>query len=54
MVRVVGHAATSYLATLQADGTTRHMLDRMFDFRQLNAVIGTDDMLQQGERYRDL
>ena len=54
MVRVVGHAATHYLSTLLAEGTTRQMLDRMFDFRQLNAVIGTDDMLQQGERYRDL
>jgi 2-methylisocitrate lyase-like PEP mutase family enzyme len=54
MVRVVGHAASHYLATLQADGTTRQMLDRMFDFRQLNDVIGTDDMLQQGQRYRDL
>jgi 2-methylisocitrate lyase-like PEP mutase family enzyme len=54
MVRVVGHAATHYLSTLLAEGTTRQMLDRMFDFRQLNDVIGTDDMLQQGERYRDL
>lgn len=54
MVRVVGQAATSYLATLQADGTTRGMLDRMFDFQRLNDAIGTDAMLQQGERYRDL
>jgi 2-methylisocitrate lyase-like PEP mutase family enzyme len=54
MVRVVGAAATSYLATLRQDGTTRGMLDRMFDFRRLNEVIGTDDMLRQGDRYRDL
>ena len=54
MLRVVGHAATSYLATLQSDGTTRDMLDRMFDFQRLNDVIGTDGMLQIGERYRDL
>lgn len=54
MVRVVGHAATSYLATLKADGTTRGMLDRMFDFRQLNDVIGTDAMLRHGDRYKDL
>jgi 2-methylisocitrate lyase-like PEP mutase family enzyme len=54
MLRVVGHAATNYLATLRSDGTTRRMLDRMFDFRQLNDVIGTDDLLRQGERYRDL
>jgi len=54
MVRVVGHAATNYLATLKAEGTTRGMLDRMFDFRRLNDVIGTDDMLRDGERYREL
>ena len=53
MVRVVGKAATDYLATLQRDGTTRGMLDRMFDFRGINAVIGTDAMLAQGERYRE-
>jgi len=54
MVRVVGHAASGYLATLRAEGTTRGMLDRMFDFQGLNAVIGTDAMLRDGERYREL
>jgi len=54
MVRVVGHAATNYLATLQSDGTTRGMLDRMFDFRRLNDVVGTDGMLQNGDRYKEL
>jgi len=54
MVRVVGHAATNYLGTLKSDGTTRNMLDRMFDFRRLNEVIGTDAMLRDGERYKDL
>ena len=36
MVRVVGHAATNYLETLRSEGTTRGMLDRMFDFKRLN------------------
>ncbi len=54
MVRVVGHAATNYLATLRSEGTTRGMLDRMFDFQRLNDVIGTGAMLQDGERYQDL
>ena len=54
MLRVVGYAATSYLATLRADGTTRGMLDRMFDFQQLNGVIGTDGMLAAGDAYREL
>ena len=53
MARVVGHAASAYLATLAAEGTTRGMLDRMWDFRRLNEVIGTDDMLQTGKRYED-
>ncbi len=51
MVRVVGAAASQYLATLKSDGTTRGMLDRMFDFSRLNATVGTDLMLQTGERY---
>jgi 2-methylisocitrate lyase-like PEP mutase family enzyme len=51
MVRVIGKAATDYLATLQKDGTTRGMLDRMFDFRGISAVIGTDEMLRGGDRY---
>ncbi len=51
MVRVIGLAASSYLATLRAEGTTRTMLDRMLDFSSLNDVIGTDELLRHGERY---
>ena len=51
MVRVVGLAASQYLATLKAEGTTRGMLDRMFDFPRLNATVGTDAMLRAGEQY---
>ena len=54
MVRVVGQAATDYLATLRSTGTTRSMLDRMFDFQRLNEVIGTDSLLRHGEQYQDL
>ncbi len=54
MVRVVGYAAMNYLNVLKADGTTRGMLDRMFDFSRLNEVIGTNEMLRHGDRYRDL
>ena len=54
MVRVVGQAATDYLVTLRSAGTTRGMLDRMFDFQRLNEVIGTDSLLRDGERYQDL
>ena len=51
---MVGFAARQYLAMLQGDGTTRGMLDRMFDFRRLNEVVGTEGMLQDGDRYKDL
>ena len=51
MVRVVGEAATKYLATLRQDGTTRNMLGQMFDFSLVNEVIGTQEMLRHGETY---
>jgi 2-methylisocitrate lyase-like PEP mutase family enzyme len=53
MVRVLGRAAQMYLETLQRDGSTAGILDRMFDFRALNEVIGTDDMLATGDKYKD-
>jgi 2-methylisocitrate lyase-like PEP mutase family enzyme len=53
MMRVVAKAGADYLATLKRDGTTGNMLDRMQDFRGINAVIGTDDMLAAGRRYEE-
>jgi 2-methylisocitrate lyase-like PEP mutase family enzyme len=52
MVRVTMKAGADYLATLKRDGTTRDMLDRMHDFAKLNEVIGTADMLREGDRYK--
>jgi len=51
MVRVLSHAASMYLKALKRDGTTAGILDRMLDFRGLNAVIGTAEMLASGEKY---
>ncbi len=53
MIRVVSRAATDYLATLRRDGTTRNMLERMFDFRRVNDIVGTDAILQLGDQYRE-
>jgi 2-methylisocitrate lyase-like PEP mutase family enzyme len=53
MMRVVASAANDYLTTLRRDGTTRNMLDRMFDFRRVNEIIGTDAMLEEARKYRD-
>jgi 2-methylisocitrate lyase-like PEP mutase family enzyme len=53
MVRVLSRAAQEYLEVLRRDGSTLNFLDRMNDFAAINAVIGTDEMLDLGERYRD-
>ena len=52
MVRVLGRAAQMYLETLQRDGSTAGILDRMLDFRALNEVIGTAEMLESGNKYK--
>ena len=51
MVRVLSRAGAEYLQVLHRDGTTAGILDRMFDFRQVNALIGTDDMIEMGKKY---
>lgn len=53
MVRVLSRAAQEYLEVLRRDGSTLNFLDRMNDFAAINAVIGTDEMLDLGERYRE-
>ena len=35
----------------RAEGTTAGMKDRMLDFDGLNAVIGTQALIDQGKRY---
>jgi 2-methylisocitrate lyase-like PEP mutase family enzyme len=51
IVRAMAHAARAFYATLQADGTTDAFRNRMFDFGQLNDVIGTPDMMARGKSY---
>jgi 2-methylisocitrate lyase-like PEP mutase family enzyme len=51
MVRVLSLAGANYLAALKRDGTTANILDTMIDFSQLNALIGTGDLLREGEAY---
>jgi 2-methylisocitrate lyase-like PEP mutase family enzyme len=51
MVRVLGFAGAAYLQTLRAEGSTLSHRDRMLDFAGVNAVIGTDAMLQSGKKY---
>ncbi|MGI9344426.1 MAG: isocitrate lyase/PEP mutase family protein [Gammaproteobacteria bacterium] len=51
MVRVLSRAASVYLDALKRDGSTAGIIDSMFDFRAVNAVIGTDEMLADGKKY---
>jgi 2-methylisocitrate lyase-like PEP mutase family enzyme len=49
--RAVIPAIRRYLRTLASEGTTRPLQDDMLDFPQLQALLGTDRMLQLGDRY---
>jgi 2-methylisocitrate lyase-like PEP mutase family enzyme len=51
MVRVLSRAGAEYLEALRRDGTTVGILDRMFDFNQVNDVIGTDELIDIADRY---
>jgi hypothetical protein len=51
MLRVVSFAAAEYLKALKADGGTARLKDRMFDFNQLNAILGLTDIMATGARY---
>jgi 2-methylisocitrate lyase-like PEP mutase family enzyme len=51
IVRAMAHAAQAFYATLHKDGTTDAFRNRMFDFGQLNDVIGTPEMMARGKNY---
>jgi 2-methylisocitrate lyase-like PEP mutase family enzyme len=50
-VRALSFALQGYLASLRQHGTTEPWWPQMLQFDQLNAVIGTPEMLAQGKRY---
>ena len=49
--RAVAHALQHYYASLHSHRTTAPMRGQMLDFDQLNGVIGTPELLEQGRRY---
>jgi 2-methylisocitrate lyase-like PEP mutase family enzyme len=51
LVRIQTAAALACLESLQRDGTTTAVRDRMLDFRPLNALMGTDALLADAARY---
>lgn len=49
--RAVGHLLRRYYASLHEHQTTAPFKDEMLDFDQLNALIGTPELLALGRRY---
>ena len=50
-VRAVAHALDLYFATLRDGGGNAGNRERMLDFRQLNELIGTPELIATGKRY---
>jgi 2-methylisocitrate lyase-like PEP mutase family enzyme len=50
-VRALAHALTDYFASLRQHGTTAPFRNRMLDFKGVNDLVGTADMLALGRRY---
>ena len=53
IVRALAHTARDYYANLKAHGTNVAFQDRMFDFQELNDMLGTAEMLKDGRRYEE-
>lgn len=51
IVRTLAKTAVDYYASLAAHGSTQPFRERMFNFDQLNHLIGTPEMLECGRRY---
>jgi 2-methylisocitrate lyase-like PEP mutase family enzyme len=53
IVRALARTARDYYANLKAHGTNVAFQDRMFDFQELNDMLGTAEMLKNGRRYEE-
>jgi 2-methylisocitrate lyase-like PEP mutase family enzyme len=50
IVRTLAKTATEYYASLSAHGSTQRFRARMFDFIELNKLLGTPGMIEHGKR----
>ena len=50
-IRAVAHNLQGYFHSLKDHQSTRPWKDRMLDFEQLNAVLGTPELIESGRRY---
>ncbi|HZO46045.1 MAG TPA: isocitrate lyase/phosphoenolpyruvate mutase family protein [Xanthobacteraceae bacterium] len=53
IVRALARTARDYYANLKSHGTNVAFQDRMFDFHELNDMLGTAEMLENGRRYEE-
>ena len=53
LVRAIAHTAEQYFASLNEMGSTRDYQNKMFNFEELNELLGTDGMLKAGKQYGD-
>ncbi|MBW6425814.1 oxaloacetate decarboxylase [Rhizobium sp. XQZ8] len=51
IVRAIARTAQDYYRSLRANGSNEPFRDRMFQFNDLNELIGTPEMLQAGREY---
>ena len=51
-VRAAAHALRDYFAALRHDGTTASFNNRMFDFKGLQSMLGTEAILEDGAKYQ--
>ena len=51
LVRAFAHMAGEFFETLARHGTTEPFRNRMFDFGQVQELVGTPEMLETGRRY---
>jgi 2-methylisocitrate lyase-like PEP mutase family enzyme len=54
LVRAFAFMAGEFLATVRAEGSTAAWRQRMFDFRQINGVLGLDALMEEGASYAEL
>ena len=53
LVRAIAPTAEQYFASLNEMGSTRDYQNKMFNFEELNELLGTDRMLKAGKQYGD-
>jgi 2-methylisocitrate lyase-like PEP mutase family enzyme len=51
IVRTLARTAVDYYASLAEHRTTQPFLDRMFGFDEMNALLGTPEMMERGKRF---